>query len=73
MHRHIFQKSLAAIAAGALAVTSLAVLPSFSASAATTIFIFGFFQWFFRLVNLQGKRRKLLDGRRKWKIGIDRQ
>lgn len=29
MHRHIFQKSLAAIAAGALAVTSLAVLPSF--------------------------------------------
>ena len=38
MHRHIFQKSLAAIAAGALAVTSLAVLPSFSASAATTIF-----------------------------------
>ena len=37
MHRHIFQKSIAAIAAGAIAATSFAVLPSFSASAATTI------------------------------------
>ena len=37
MHRHIFQKSIAAIAAGAIAATSFAVLPSFSASAAATI------------------------------------
>lgn len=29
MHRQIFQKSIAAIAAGAIAATSFAVLPSF--------------------------------------------
>lgn len=39
MHRQIFQKSIAAIAAGAIAATSFAVLPSFSASAATTIYL----------------------------------